>query len=380
MIPGRYLGLMSGTSMDAVDVAIVHLESQRYQLEHYDEFPYPERLRKRLEALVESESVSVRELGSLHVEVAQAFAEAALALMQRAGIHAANINAIGSHGQTLLHRPGGSPPFSLQIGDPSTIAWRTGILTVADFRAMDLAAGGQGAPLVPAFHRYAFGSPGEDRAVLNIGGIANLSLLGADGTVNGFDTGPGNTLLDGWALRHLGRPRDEGGAWARSGKLLPALLHLALGDPYFARKPPKSTGRDTFSAIWLESLLTAAGLESARAADVQCTLTELTARSIAEALRGAMPDCTGLATCGGGVFNSFLMERLNALLAPLRVQSTAAWGLPPAAVEASAFAWLAATRLAGTAGNVTAVTGALEAVCLGGIYAPPTGRAGSNSS
>ena len=374
LLPGRYLGLMSGTSMDAIDVAIVHLEPQRFQLEHYDEFPYPVRLRDRLRALVESESASLHEFGSLHVEVAQAFAEAALALMQRTGIQAADISAIGSHGQTLLHRPGAAPPFSLQIGDPSVIAWRTGIRTVADFRAMDVAAGGQGAPLVPAFHRYAFGSNTEDRAVLNIGGIANLSLLSADGAVHGFDTGPGNTLLDGWALRHLGTPRDENGRWAQSGQVLPVLLDLALGDSYFAREPPKSTGRDVFNQRWLEAVLKAARLEFTNAADVQCTLTELTARTIADALRGAMPRCGALAVCGGGVFNGFLMERLHALLSPLRALSTEAWGLPPAAVEACAFAWLAATRLAGAAGNVPAVTGAREEVCLGGVYAPPEGR------
>ena len=359
--------------MDGVDAAIVRLTSDRLKLEHYAEFPYPAALRRRLEAVVLGETARLSELGSLHVEVALAFAGAAQALLARAGLDARAVIAIGSHGQTLLHRPGNSPPFSLQIGDPSAIAWRTGITTVADFRAMDLAAGGQGAPLVPAFHRFAFGSDVEARAVLNIGGIANLSLLRTDGAVQGFDTGPGNTLMDGWAKRHLDKPCDEDGAWARSGRLLPAVLGRALEHPYFSQPPPKSTGRDVFSVGWVAELMRASAAADAQPEDVQCTLTELTALSVARALRGSMPECTQLAVCGGGIRNRFLMERLTLHLDPLQPKSTDVWGLPPESIEACAFAWLAAARVSGVAGNVPGVTGARQPVCLGGLYVPDIG-------
>lgn len=362
--------------MDGIDAAVIHIEATGCQLERYAEFPYPRNLRERLETLVQNEATTLSEIGTLHVEVAHAFADAANALLDGARLPATAIAAIGSHGQTIFHRPEGRPPFSIQIGDPSVIAWRTGIKTVADFRAMDLAAGGQGAPLVPAFHEYLFASHEEDRAVLNIGGIANVSLLRADGTVSGFDTGPGNTLLDGWARAHIGKPHDEDGAWARNGKVLSNLLHAGLRDPYFSRPVPKSTGRDRFNLRWVRALLEATQTGDERPQDIQRTLTELTARSIANGLRETMPGCKRLAVCGGGLRNGFLMERLAACLEPVLPRSTESWGVPPDAMEACAFAWMAAARLAGVPGNVPAVTGAAREVCLGGIYAPEVGRTG----
>ena len=377
-LSGRYLGLMSGTSMDGIDAAVVSIDADNFRLERYVEFPYPRQLRDRLERLVRSEAATLPELGSLHAEVGHAFADAAETLLAHAGLPLCAISAIGSHGQTILHRPDARPAFSMQIGDPSVIAWRTGITTVADFRAMDLAAGGQGAPLVPAFHAYLFASQGEDRAVLNIGGIANLSLLSGDGSVLGFDTGPGNTLLDGWAREHIGMPHDEDGNWARSGNLLPSLLEAALADPYFSRPLPKSTGRDSFNVRWVGDLLERTMLGGARPEDVQRTLTELTARSVANALRKVMQGCSRLAVCGGGLRNGFLMERLAACLAPLEPHSTEVWGIPPEAMEACAFAWLAAARLGGESGNLPAVTGAARAVCLGGVYSPSAGSEASD--
>ena len=285
------------------------------------------------------------------------------------------MRAIGSHGQTVLHQPRGEAPFTLQIGDPNVIAERLGIDVVGDFRRRDLAAGGEGAPLMPAFHAAAFGVPGEARAVVNIGGIANVTQLTADGGVTGFDTGPGNCLLDAWARRHLRHAYDANGAWAATGTVQQVLLERLLADAYFSRPAPKSTGRETFSDDWLDRALAGLALPPA---DVQATLAELTARSIADGLRvasrnggpGAGPgtDPKRVLICGGGALNADLMARLARALPRSAVDTTAAAGIAPEHVEAAGFAWLAHRYVCGLAGNLPAVTGARHPVSLGALY------------
>jgi anhydro-N-acetylmuramic acid kinase len=306
------------------------------------------------------------EYGSLDTSVGVEFANAALQLLTAAGIEPAGVRAIGSHGQTVLHQPQGAAPFTLQIGDPNVIAERVRIDVVADFRRRDIAAGGEGAPLMPAFHAAAFAGSGETRAVVNIGGIANLTLLPAAGEVRGFDTGPGNCLLDAWARRHLKQACDLDGAWARTGRVDEQLLAELLREPYFARAIPKSTGRETFSDAWLERRL---GAGARQPADVQATLAELTAQSIADSLRR----CGGgaarqLYVCGGGAFNGDLMRRLAAALPGTQVRTTADCGIAPEHVEAAGFAWLAHRYIEGLPGNLPSVTGARRPVPLGALY------------
>jgi anhydro-N-acetylmuramic acid kinase len=319
-------------------------------------------------ALAQGEApIALDELGALDGWVAETFAAAAIELLHQAQIPASAVLAMGSHGQTLRHRPAHTPPYTLQLGDPNIIAERTGIQTVADFRRRDMAAGGQGAPLVPAFHAAVLRSAETTRVILNLGGIANVTILPIDAVhpVIGFDTGPGNCLLDAWVERHLGQSCDRNGAFARSGQVDSALLQQLRQDPYFAKPAPKSTGRETFHLTWLDNVL---GTTPRSAANVQATLVELTAISIADAIRDyAGPPCEVLA-CGGGVHNPVLMEALARTLAPAKVASTARCGIDPDYVEAMAFAWLARQRLNAQPGNVPAVTGASHACVLGGIY------------
>src|SRR5690606_28905450 len=270
------------------------------------------------------------EVGRLDVAIGRAFAAAALHALADAGLAPSDVEAIGSHGQTLRHDPGGALPYTLQLGCAATIAERTGITTVAGFRARDVAAGGQGAPLVPALHAALLRDPAESRAVLNLGGIANLTLLPAAGAVRGFDTGPANGLMDAWCLRHHGTAYDAGGAFAAAGRVDAALLARLLDDPWFALPPPKSTGRDHFHLGWVESRL--AGVEAAE--DVQPTLLALTARTVADALRAAQPGTARVVACGGGVHNPVLMAALAAELPGLALESTAEHGLDPDASEA----------------------------------------------
>jgi anhydro-N-acetylmuramic acid kinase len=364
-----YIGLMSGTSMDGVDAALVGFSGeQQMRLLQTCAYPWPPLLADALRQLAGSATTSLLQFGQLDAQVGDTFAAAVKALLQSAGVTPAEVRAIGSHGQTVFHAPDAHPPFSLQIGDPNRIAQATGITTVADFRRRDMAAGGQGAPLVPAFHADRFAASGETRAVLNLGGIANLTLLpGAAGrAVTGFDTGPGNCLLDLWTRRHRRQPFDAGGAWAAGGKSHPPLLERLLADPYFLRPPPKSTGPEYFSGEWLASRL--ADLGTLPAVDVQATLLALTVRSVADALQRTAPDTQRLLVCGGGAHNATLMAALAQQLAPISVESTAVQGLDPDWVEAAAFAWLARATLAGRPGNLPAVTGARAAVVLGGIY------------
>ncbi len=363
-----YVGLMSGTSVDGIDAVLLDVGPQRLQLRAAAQRSWPESLRQRLHQLIERPGeVAIDELGELDHAVGAEFAAAATQLLGATSLDAGQIRAIGSHGQTVRHRPRGLTPFTMQIGDPNLIAERTGIDVIADFRRRDVAAGGEGAPLVPAFHAAAFGQPGRTQAVVNIGGIANVTLLAADGTVTGFDTGPGNCLLDGWARRHLGQPIDRDGRWAGSGRINAALLQALLAEPYFSLPHPKSTGRELFASAWLERALAGRTVEPP---DVQATLAELTARSIAGALLkgGGKPSPDRVLVCGGGAYNQHLMNRLAVALPGIELGTTGSCGIAPEHVEGAAFAYLAHCHLSGLAGNVPTVTGARHAVVLGARY------------
>jgi len=361
---------MSGTSADAVDAVLIHCRGQRFErVAGLAERRYPQALRRQLLELGRgSAPVDLERLCDIDAAVAETFAEAALDLLAAQGLSAAQISAIGSHGQTVFHR-GGAGALTLQLGDPGRIAERTGITTVGDFRRRDIALGGQGAPLVPAFHHALFASAAESRAVLNLGGIANLTLLpdGDSARVRGFDTGPGNALLDEWAQRHTGAPYDADGRFAASGRVHEPVLAALLAEPYFALPPPKSTGRGDFHLDWLRAR--APAVDALAPADVQATLAELAARGILQALERHQPATTRLLACGGGVRNADLMQRLHRLAwRSLRIETTQALGLAPQAVEGAAFAWLAMRTLDGATGSLPAVTGARRATILGGIY------------
>lgn len=364
-----FLGLMSGTSADGIDAALVRFHDEatpRCELLLGQTFPWDAPLRETLVALGQGrEATSLDALGQLDAQVGLCFAEAANRLIAAAGVDRARIAAIGSHGQTVRHRPASDPAFTWQMGDASRIAEATGITTVADFRRRDVAAGGQGAPLMPAFHLAMLGAADEDRAVLNLGGIGNLTLIPRRGTVRGFDTGPANALLDGWCQRHSGQPFDAEGRLAAGGRVDDALLQRLLEDEWFALPPPKSTGREQFHLGWVESRLAGAALG---AADVQATLLELSAATVADALRAWQPETTRLLVCGGGVRNPLLMARLRARLAGVTVESSQYWGLDPDYLEAMGFAWLARETLAGRPGNLPAVTGARGPRVLGAIH------------
>jgi anhydro-N-acetylmuramic acid kinase len=368
-MPAYYVGLMSGTSVDGIDAVVVDLAGERPVLVAAQGSSWDSQLREQIfHTLEHPEHLSLQAFGSLDAALGDAFADAALAIIDKAGLKPSDIAAIGSHGQTLFHAPSAQPAFSLQVGDGSRIAARTGITTVADFRRRDIAEGGQGAPLVPAFHQAVFSARDLSRAILNIGGIANLTLLPAGGgTVTGFDTGPGNVLMDAWTGRHRTRPFDLDGEWARSGTFSEALLAHLMDQPYLQLPPPKSTGRELFSLAWLDRQLKD-GFSALAPDTVQATLAEFTVASIADALKRFSEAVQELYVCGGGAGNSFLMERLQAHLPACRTASTEALGLHPDWVEATAFAWLASRTLAGHPGNLPGVTGARRAAVLGAVY------------
>jgi anhydro-N-acetylmuramic acid kinase len=356
--------------MDGIDGALVAIDDAGLRVLASRTTPYEADLGARLGAFVRGaygaeDPLSL--LGRLDVEVGEAFAAAALALLAEAGVSPERVRALGSHGQTVRHAPLDRPPFTLQIGDPGRIAVRTGITTVGDFRRQDVALGGQGAPLVPRFHRHLLGDLRETRAVLNLGGIANLTLLpaGAEEAVLGFDTGPANTLLDAWARRLGIGSCDRDGSLASRGRLDEALLARFLDDPYFALPPPKSTGPERFSPAWLDARLER---PTPSAADVARTLVELTARTAGGAVVAHSPETTRVVLSGGGVHHPLLVERLREIVAPRPLVTTAAFGIDPDFVEAAAFAWLAHRRLEGQEGNLPSATGARRATPLGGVY------------
>nr|WP_315182895.1 anhydro-N-acetylmuramic acid kinase [uncultured Albidiferax sp.] len=361
-----FIGLMSGTSLDGVDGVLVDFADGRMQVRQYATLPFPPELQAELLALNTPGDHELHRAALAANGLVGVYAQVVQQLLERSGTHAAQVRAIGAHGQTVRHRPGefDGIGYTLQLNHPALLAELTGITVVADFRSRDVAAGGQGAPLVPAFHSQVFGRAGEAVAVLNIGGISNLSLL--DGQILGFDCGPGNALMDHWCQLHTGQPYDANGAWAASGTVHTALLAALLNEPYLAKAPPKSTGRDLFNPPWLASKLQAfAGLDPA---DVQATLTELTASAISISVTSYGKYSKLLIVCGGGALNGYLMQRLQALLPSVQVQSSAAHGLPPLQVEAAAFAWLARQTVQGLPGNLASVTGARGERVLGAIY------------
>lgn len=363
-----YIGMMSGTSMDGIDAVLLRFSESGQMLVASHRLPWPEELQRELRAIAVPGDNEIDRLGVLDLQVGERFATAARELLRQAGVAADAVSAIGCHGQTIRHRPDGPNPFTLQIGDPNRIAEMTGITTVADFRRRDMAAGGQGAPLVPAYHAALFRTPGECRVLLNLGGIANLTILPAtpEEPVRGFDSGPGNTLLDTWARRHLDRPFDQDGEWAAGGSVQEAALEQLLDDPYFQLPPPKSTGPERFHLAWAAERWN--GIEAAPPADVQATLTALTVESVCRQLESAAPECVRVIACGGGVYNRELMRGLERRLYGIPLETTEAYGIAPQLVEAAAFAWLARQTLERHPGNLPSVTGATHPVILGAVY------------
>ena len=365
-----YVGLMSGTSMDGIDAALVAFGDHECEVKATQAVDYPKDLRDELlTASRQPAQCTVDKIGQLDRWIGECFRDATLQLLKNANVDSRSVAAIGSHGQTLRHQPRGARPFTLQIGDPNIIASGTGITTVGDFRRRDLAVGGEGAPLAPAFHRWLFADTDKSRAVLNIGGIANVTMLSnTTDRVIGFDTGPGNTLLDGWIRANLDKPFDSDGGWSRSGTVNEPLLGQMLADPYFDQPPPKSTGFEYFNGGWTRSRLASLGGLTIPAADIQATLAELSARTIATSILKFAPDIDEVLVCGGGIHNADLMQRLRGYLTGAQVSSTDLYGLHPDWVEAAAFAWLAKRRLEGKTGNLPEVTGASRAAVLGAIY------------
>ncbi|ALV05431.1 anhydro-N-acetylmuramic acid kinase [Roseateles depolymerans] len=366
-----FIGLMSGTSLDGVDAVLLQAESDgRVQALAHHHHPFHAVLRTELLALNAAGDNELQRAALAANAVSRAYAEAVQQVLLAQSLPPRQIRALGAHGQTVRHRPGefDGTGFTLQLLNAPLLAELTGISVVHDFRSRDLAAGGQGAPLVPAFHRAVFGRDDADVAVLNIGGISNVSLLWALGESGGFDCGPGNCLMDGWIQRHQGADYDADGAWAAQGQVLPGLLQDLLAEPFFHRPPPRSTGRDLFHLQWLDQRL--ATHPGARPVDVQATLLELSARCVADSLsRFAPGHWQALRVCGGGAFNGRLMQRLQSLLPTVQVTSTAQAGLPPMQVEGAAFAWLAMRWVRHLSGNLPAVTGASGPRVLGS-YTP----------
>ena len=369
-----FIGLMSGTSLDGVDGVLADFGSQPPRILAHASAPFPAALRQ---ALLDLNSPGDNELHRAALAgngLVRVYAQVVQSLLQESGVSTEAVRAIGAHGQTVRHRPGefDGTGYTLQLNQPALLAELTGIQVAADFRSRDVAAGGQGAPLAPLFHRAWFGRPGQGEALLNLGGISNLTLLRADGGCTGFDCGPANVLMDGWIARHLGQPYDAGGAWAASGRVLPELLARLKAEPFFQRLPPKSTGRDLFHLAWLDAELVASGLrriDETLAADVQATLAELTASTCADDLRRHGGSGSGrLVVCGGGALNDYLMSRLAACLPGVQVMGSGDLGLPPLQVEAAAFAWMAWQAVVGQAQALQSITGAKGARVLGCIY------------
>jgi anhydro-N-acetylmuramic acid kinase len=368
-----YIGLMSGTSLDGVDGVLASFgpPGAPIRVVAHAHRAFDAELRAEFVALNATGPDELHRAALAGNALARVYAGVVDALLAASGWSRAQVGAIGAHGQTVRHQPQAfdATGYTLQLNAPALLAELTGIDVVADFRSRDVAAGGQGAPLVPAFHRAAFGTPGATLAVLNLGGIANLTVLAADGSTIGFDCGPANALLDGWCERHSGAPYDRDGAWGAAGHAIPELLDAMLAEPYFDLAAPKSTGRDLFNASWLtRHVASTSAAVSAPAVDVQATLAELTARTCAAAVTRYARDCREVIVCGGGAFNSDLMRRLARALDGTALVTSERRGLPPAQVEAAAFAWLAHAFVTRRPGNLSAVTGAAGPRLLGALY------------
>ncbi len=370
-----FMGLMSGTSLDGVDGVLAEFQAgagQAMRVLAHGHAPFPDDLRAELLSLNQPGDNELHRAALAANQLADVYAKVVAHLLSASGVQKAAVAAIGAHGQTVRHHPGqlggdGGDGYTLQLFNGARLAEKTGIDVVCDFRSRDVAAGGQGAPLVPAFHAAWLGQPNADTALLNLGGIGNLTLLHADGQVGGFDCGPGNALLDMWCQRHLGVEFDDRGAWAASGHLCELLLAKLAGEAFFQQPPPKSTGRDLFHEQWLSGHLHPE-FDHLSEADVQNTLAELTVRAAADAVTSHLPNCKTLWVCGGGALNLHLLDRLRKHLPHVRVQSTASLGVPPGQVEALAFAWLAQAHLNHRPGNVPQVTGAKGPRLLGARY------------
>ena len=360
-IPDHYIGLMSGTSLDGVDAVLLKLSESAHGIIGETFTPFDDSLRAKLLALHQPRSDEIHEAAALGNVLAHLYARAVRELLKKTRMNSASVQAIGCHGQTIRHRPDAG--YTIQLGNGALLAELTRTTVVCDFRSRDIAAGGEGAPLVPAFHQAVFADPAIHRVIVNIGGIANLTDLGS-GAIQGFDTGPGNMLMDAWIRRHLGEPFDRDGAWAQGGNCIRALLQTLLAHDYFRRSPPKSTGRELFNLAWLESLLS--GKEDSR--DVQATLLEFTSASIALAVQSFCIGVKEIYVCGGGASNAALMARLTASLRSVPLATTVKLGIHPDWVEACAFAWLARQALHLQPGNLPSVTGAAGPRVLGAIY------------
>ncbi len=363
-MPDLFIGLMSGTSLDGIDAGLVDFSEDKCQILDFLYLPFSADFKQKLNNLCRTDRpVFLHDYGKLDQQLGELFADATLTLLQKANIQPTQVTAIGSHGLTTHHAPDRDHPFSLQIGDPNIIAEKTGITTVSDFRRRDIAAAGQGAPLVPGFHQYLFADH-QPICIINIGGIANISIIQNNKTL-GFDTGPGNTLLDYWIEKKKHYPYDENGAWAQSGKTNNDLLKQLKSDPYFALSPAKSTGKEYFSPAWLEQHL--ADFSFCSDEDIQATLCQLTADTICEAIKQYGPECEQGIVCGGGSHNAYLMGLLQQNL-HCPVTDSSPYGIHADQVEAVAFAWLARQTLNRLPGNICSATGASHPVVLGGIY------------
>ncbi|MCE0493226.1 anhydro-N-acetylmuramic acid kinase [Vibrio salinus] len=365
-----YLGIMSGTSLDGIDLALATIEKGSAKLIDSHFVAMPEKLASDLKELHANHTITLSKLGELDHRLGKLYAESVIALLEKTSFSAKDIVAIGCHGQTIYHQPEGKNPFTMQIGDANIIAARTGIQTVADFRRKDMAFNGQGAPLVPAFHQAVFQQSHSSLVILNIGGIANVSVIQPDGSVTGFDTGPGNGLLDEWCECHTGKPFDENARFAKQGETNTALLTLLLSDNYFSKPFPKSTGREYFNLSWLKKCLQIYG-EPIQKEDVQRTLVELTVQTIHQSVKplgqGKAPT---LIVCGGGVHNPLIINGLTNKLPDWTITTTKAYGINEDDMEAMAFAWLAYRRIHHLPANLPSVTGAQKATTLGCVYLP----------
>jgi anhydro-N-acetylmuramic acid kinase len=360
-----YIGLISGTSVDGIDCVLVDCEQRVPRLVHARGASLDRQLRQDILRLCEGDNIDLPMLGQTHIRIGQQFAAAVNALLEEAEIDASRVRAIGSHGQTVWHQPDGEAPFTLQLGDPNTIAQLTGISTVADFRGRDMAAGGQGAPLAPLLHRQAFHSQNVDRAIINIGGISNITVLPRQGDCLAFDSGPGNVLMDYWVNKQLGKDFDENGEFASQGMFNLSLLNALLDEEYLRREIPKSTGRELFNGQWLEGKLRDLG--PIKPEDVQATLLTFTVTTLVSGLsRYSAPQ--EIYICGGGAHNKALMEELGKVASDYSVLTTAELGIDPDWVEAIAFAWMGKEAIAGRPIDTSPFTGAKEPVYLGGIY------------
>ena len=369
-MPNLYIGLMSGTSMDAIDAVLMDFsESDSHVVAHFSQAIQND-LKYEINRAI-SKRTWPQDIEELEQKFSQASADAVHHLLNKASVQASQVAAIGSHGQTVFHNPSGVPPISIQIGSARQIASKTRIQTVGNFRQADIDAGGQGAPLACGYHEILFRTIEENRAIINLGGIANITTLPADpaSDITGFDTGPANTLSDAWTRKFQGLEFDHNGIWAQAGTVSQGLLNLMLSDPYFRQQPPKSTGREKFNLFWLESMLDQYKIP-VEEKDVQATLVELTAQSIARAVKAHAAHTSRILLCGGGSYNAHLVSRIKHAVCDIHVECTGTYGVSEKWMEAMAFAWLARRTLEGKPGNVPSVTGATRKVVLGNLYKP----------